>query len=137
MLPEQLASPLQQHLVRVVALHRRDLSRGAGLAPLPDALWRKYPSASRSLAWQFVFPTSLQRPWGPEGKLARWHASDSTVQRAFREAILAADIRKHASVHTLRHSFATHLLAAGTGRAIFLTCCAPRFSKVKLSLSRT
>jgi site-specific recombinase XerD len=77
MLPEQLVSPLQQYLLRVLALHRRDLARGTGLAPLPDALWRKHPSASRSVAWQFVFPSALQRPWGSDGRLARWHASDS------------------------------------------------------------
>jgi site-specific recombinase XerD len=58
-LPLQLSSPLQQHLLRVAALHRDDLARGAGLAPMPDALARKYPSASASWAWQFVFPSSV------------------------------------------------------------------------------
>lgn len=66
-LPLQLCSPLQQHLLRVAALHRGDLVRGAGLAPMPDALARKYPSASASWAWQFVFPSSVLRPWGESG----------------------------------------------------------------------
>jgi hypothetical protein len=85
-LPLQLCSPLQQHLLRIAVLHRDDLARGAGLAPMPDALARKYPSASASWAWQFVFPSSVPRPWGESGRMVRWHASDSTVQRAFGRA---------------------------------------------------
>ena len=61
-LPERLVSPLQQHLLRVAALHRDDLASGAGLAPMPDALDKKYPSASASLAWQYVFSSSVLRP---------------------------------------------------------------------------
>jgi len=113
-LPEQLISPLQQHLLRIAELHRDDLARGAGLVPLPNALEKKYPMASASLAWQYAFPSAVLRPWENSGRQVRWHTSDSTIQRAFKQAIEKAKVHKHASVHCLRHSFATHLLAAGT-----------------------
>jgi integron integrase len=113
-LPESISVALQRHLLRVATLHRDDLSRGAGLAPMPDALRRKYPAASASWAWQYVFPSKVIRPWGKTGRLARWHASDATVQRAFKEAVTQAQIAKHVSIHCLRHCFATHLLSAGT-----------------------
>ena len=114
LLPEKLSGPLQQHLFRVIALHKRDITCGRGYAPLPGALHRKYPNASRALAWQFVFPSKAVRPCPESGRLLRWHASESTVQKAMKLALQHAGVFKHASVHALRHSFATYLLARGT-----------------------
>lgn len=113
-LPARLKADLQAHLMQVARLHTDDRARGAGLVPLPGALESKYPKAAESLAWQFVFPSSVCRPWGQSGRLARWHVSPSTIQRAFRQAVIRAGVMKHATVHTLRHSFATQLLSSGT-----------------------
>lgn len=114
MLPASVIPNLRSQLLRVAALHKDDCLAGAGFAPLPSALARKYPSASRAWAWQFVFPSTTASQDAETGRLLRWHASDTTVQRAFRAALASARVHKHASVHTLRHSFATHLLATGT-----------------------
>lgn len=114
LLPLQLIAPLQKHLIKVAQLHQSDLYRGAGYAAMPGALYKKYPSASKSLAWQYVFPSTVLRHWGDGRMKVRWHMSDSTVQKAFKLALKQENIHKHASVHTLRHSFATHLLSSGT-----------------------
>jgi site-specific recombinase XerD len=114
LLPEALIPALRNHLTRVARLHKSDILRGNGFAPMPNALYRKYPSASRSQAWQFVFPSTVVRPRLNNQQMARWYASPSTLRRAFKRTVQQAMIYKHVGPHALRHSFASHLLAAGT-----------------------
>lgn len=110
MLPAAIKPDLAHHLTRVRAQHQLDLAAGAGWVELPHALARKYPQAGRQWAWQWVFPATRIYVDRPTGQRRRHHLHESVVQRAVKHAARLAGITKHATCHTFRHSFATHLL---------------------------
>lgn len=114
MLPATVAEPLRHHIEDVRRLHQKDLAAGLGSVYLPAALERKYPRAAYDFAWQFVFPASKPGPCPRTGEIRRHHIHDSAVSKAIKAARQSAKIIRPVGAHTLRHSFATHLLESGT-----------------------
>jgi integron integrase len=112
-LPETIIPALRLQIERVRLLHAEDLAAGYGEVYLPDALAIKFPNASRELGWQYLFPASRLAIDPRSGRKIRHHIDPSALQRAVRQAAQKAGFQKRVTCHTLRHSFATHLLQAG------------------------
>ena len=110
LLPDSLREQLTEQLTKVKFIYTEDLRRGFGEIWLPYALSKKYPNAGKEWKWQYIFLSAKLSPTREDGVVRRHYTSDSTIQKAVKEAMKRAEINKHGNCHTFRHSFATHLL---------------------------
>ncbi|MCK5445773.1 MAG: integron integrase, partial [Rhodospirillaceae bacterium] len=113
MLPESLVEELQEQVEKADAIHKKDICNGYGSVEMPHSLAKKYPSDAYSMAWQFVFQGANISTCPRTGEMRRHHVFPTSIQRAVRNAVHRSGIKKKASCHTFRHSFATHLIESG------------------------